>query len=83
VQKDQERDDIIKDIQNKIDEITATNKEIVEDVIDEYFKENPIEAGTKFEPGSNLTLEDGKLFVKVTDTLDPNSDLPVTSRAVS
>lgn len=81
--KDKERESAIENIQSQIDKIVATDKASLKEAIDEYFKENPIEAGTIFEPGSNMTLENGKLSVKVTDILDPNSDLPVTSRAVS
>lgn len=83
VRKDKERQEILEDLQRQIDNLDFVGKEALKETIEEYFEENPVEAGTIFEPGSNMVLENGKLSVKVVDTLDPTSELPITSRAVS
>lgn len=82
--KDQERDKTIQDVTARLEEVEKADEETVKKIVEDYFVENPIEAGTQFTPDESLDLtEDGTLSVKTTDILDVNSSLPVSSRAVA
>ena len=84
VEKDQERDKVIEDVVKRLEEIEQADEETIKNAVDVYFEENPISAEQIFTPGENLILsEDGTLSVKTTDELDPNSDLPISSKAVA
>lgn len=83
IQKDQERDKKIQNIEEKLDSISGATEDIVKDIVDEYLQENPPAGGTTFTPDESLSLDDNNvLSVNTLDTLDENSNLPVSSKAV-
>lgn len=57
-------------------------EEQIQNAVDKYLDENPVEAGVKFKPDETLKLEDGILSVNTADKVEEDNTLPVTSAAV-
>lgn len=57
--------------------------EVIEDAINRYFEENPVQpGGVDFKTDETLTLKNGILSVNTTDQMEQDNTLPITSAGV-
>ena len=77
--------DLIEDLLKRmsvIEEIGGATDEQIENAINKYFDENPIDVGVQFETDSSLVLKDGVLSVNTTNQMEEDNTLPITSAGV-
>ena len=70
------------DVQYTKVELDGATPEHIEEAVNKYLDEHPIEGGVSFETGETLTLKDGILSVNTTDQMEQDNTLPITSAGV-
>lgn len=60
----------------------VVSDEQIQEAVNKYLDENPVDAGVQFETDETLTLEDGILRVNTADAVEEDNTLPITSAAV-
>jgi hypothetical protein len=63
-------------------ELGGASPEQIEEAVNKYLDEHPIEGGTTFETNETLTLKNGILSVNTTDQMEQDNTLPITSAGV-
>ena len=72
-------------LSERIDELekNGVSETQIAAAVDRYLEEHPIDSGINFKPGNALSLEDGVLNVRTTDTAEADNTLPITSSGVN
>lgn len=73
-----------KQLNERIDRIeqNGVSEEHIQNAVEKYLEENPIDAGVQFETDPTLKLENGILSVNTTNQMEQDNTLPITSAGV-